>query len=171
MQNKFVAKKAKKNVDTNEKKLEGMKDAAKKANVDENTSIAKKRMEKEKEIGKKRQRESGEDGGNHEPVDVTEVAIDDKKKKKKTAIVSKDLAPRKMTRAQRKARVRLEKRKTLSLVAMMVDKQVSKADSIKVQCEDSLYGHASFTYLTSDDFERVFTMDEMSGSVVISYTM
>ncbi|KAI3695170.1 hypothetical protein L1987_78159 [Smallanthus sonchifolius] len=59
---------------------------------------------------------------------------------------------RRMTRARIKTRIRIEKSVILKMTAMMVDGQVSKVDSIKVQCEDDLFGYESYTYLTWDDF-------------------
>ncbi|KAI3754512.1 hypothetical protein L1987_54296 [Smallanthus sonchifolius] len=76
-----------------------------------------------------------------------------------------------MTRAQRKTRIRIENNVLLRMTAMMVDGQVSKVDSIKVQCEDGLYGYESYTYLTWDDFQVVFTLEELTGAVITSYTM
>jgi hypothetical protein len=65
----------------------------------------------------------------------------------------------------------MEERTGLKMTALMVDGQVAKVDGIKVQCEDDLFGHASFTWLTWNDFERLFTMDELTGAVVTSYIM
>jgi hypothetical protein len=76
-----------------------------------------------------------------------------------------------MTRGQRQGRKRMEERTGLKMTALMVDGQVAKVDGIKVQCEDDLFGHASFTWLTWNDFERLFTMDELTGAVVTSYIM
>ncbi|KAI3797759.1 hypothetical protein L1987_33022 [Smallanthus sonchifolius] len=83
----------------------------------------------------------------------------------------KELLRRRMTRAQRKKRIRIENNVLLRMTAMMVDGQVSKVDSIKVQCEDGLYGYESYTYLTWDDFQAVFTLEELTGAVITSYTM
>ncbi|KAI3774530.1 hypothetical protein L1987_49088 [Smallanthus sonchifolius] len=76
-----------------------------------------------------------------------------------------------MTRAKRKTRIRIENNVLLRMTAMMVDGQVSKVDSIKVQCEDGLYGYESYTYLTWDDFQAVFTLEELTGALITSYTM
>ncbi|KAI3714112.1 hypothetical protein L1987_72702 [Smallanthus sonchifolius] len=76
-----------------------------------------------------------------------------------------------MTRAQRKTRIKIENNVLLRMTAMMVDGQVSKVDSIKVQCEDDLYGYESYTYLTWDDFQAVFTLEELTGAVITSYTI
>ncbi|KAI3775347.1 hypothetical protein L1987_49919 [Smallanthus sonchifolius] len=57
------------------------------------------------------------------------------------------------------------------MTAMTVDGQVSNVDSIKVQCEDGLYGYESYMYLTWDYFQAVFTLEELTGVVITSYTM
>lgn len=76
-----------------------------------------------------------------------------------------------MTRGQKRGRKRIEERMGLKLTAMMVDGQVAKVDCIKVQSEDDLFGHHSYTYLNWNDFDRLFAMDELSGAVVASYIM
>ncbi|PWA39178.1 ulp1 protease family, C-terminal catalytic domain-containing protein [Artemisia annua] len=76
-----------------------------------------------------------------------------------------------MTRGQRRVRKRIEERMGLKMTAMMVDGQVAKVDCIKVQCEDDLFGHHSYTYLNWNDFDSLFSMDELSGAVVASYIM
>ncbi|KAE8655814.1 hypothetical protein F3Y22_tig00117017pilonHSYRG00447 [Hibiscus syriacus] len=43
--------------------------------------------------------------------------------------------------------------------------------SVKVQCEDDMFGYESFTYITWEDFEVVFTVDEMTGSAITCYMM
>ncbi|KAE8672344.1 hypothetical protein F3Y22_tig00111843pilonHSYRG00019 [Hibiscus syriacus] len=43
--------------------------------------------------------------------------------------------------------------------------------SVKVQCEDDMFGYESFTYITWEDFEVVFTVDEMTGSMITCYMM
>ncbi|XP_023767348.1 uncharacterized protein LOC111915950 [Lactuca sativa] len=57
------------------------------------------------------------------------------------------------------------------MTEMMVDGQVTKVDSIKVQSENGLFGYDSYTYLNWDDFEAVLTMDELTGVVIVSYMM
>ncbi|PWA91380.1 ulp1 protease family, C-terminal catalytic domain-containing protein [Artemisia annua] len=59
----------------------------------------------------------------------------------------------------------------LKMTAMMVNGQVAKVDCIKVQCEDDLFGHHSYTYINWNDFDSLFSMDELSGAVVASYIM
>ena len=76
-----------------------------------------------------------------------------------------------MTRGQRRVRKRIEERMGLKMTAMMVDGQVAKVDCIKVQCEDDLFGHPSYTYLNWNDFDSLFSMDELSGAVIASYIM
>lgn len=76
-----------------------------------------------------------------------------------------------MTRGQNRGRKRLEERMGLKMAAMMVDGQVAKVDCIKVQCEDDLFGHPSYTYLNWNDFDSLFAMDELSGAVIASYIM
>lgn len=76
-----------------------------------------------------------------------------------------------MTRGQKRGRKRIEERMGLKMAAMMVDGQVSKVDCIKVQCDDDLFGHQSYTYLNWNDFDKLFAMDELSGAVIASYTM
>ena len=75
------------------------------------------------------------------------------------------------TRGQKRGRKRMEGRMGLKMTAMMVDGQVAKVDCIKVQCDDDLFGHHSYTYLNWNDFDSLFAMDELSGAVVSSYIM
>ncbi|KAE8696020.1 hypothetical protein F3Y22_tig00110678pilonHSYRG00462 [Hibiscus syriacus] len=44
-------------------------------------------------------------------------------------------------------------------------------ESVKVQCEDDMFGYESFTYITWEDFEVVFTVDEMTSSAITCYMM
>ncbi|KAI3821489.1 hypothetical protein L1987_09057 [Smallanthus sonchifolius] len=117
-------------------------------------------VENKKEIGKEKENEKKDD-----------ERVENKKERGKEKENEKELLRRRMTRAQRKTRIRIENNVLLRMTAMMVDGQVSKVDSIKVQCEDGLYGYESYTYLTWDDFQAVFTLEELTGAVITSYTM
>lgn len=87
-------------------------------------------------------------------------------------VTEKGIPLKKMTtRGQKRVRKRIEARMGLRMTAMMVDGQVAKVDCIKVQCEDDLFGHHSYTYLSWNDFDSLFSMDELSGAVVASYIM
>ncbi|KAK9076248.1 hypothetical protein SSX86_004581 [Deinandra increscens subsp. villosa] len=184
--NKTVAQHAKKDE-------ERKKDVEKNAKKDEESNT-KKGMEKEKETGKeleskkekKRKREPDEE---IEKESIIIGKLDDKNcgsqlitgdtinelKASKTKVNEKERKKvddsRRITRGQRKTRIRMEKSVALKMVAMMVDGHVLKVDSIKVQCEDDVFGYESYTYLSWNDFDKVFTMDEVSGAVVTSYTM
>jgi len=68
-------------------------------------------------------------------------------------------------------RVGVDENIVLIMTALMVNGQLSKFESIRVQCEDDLFGYESFTYLTWDDFEAVFTLAELTGSVITTYMM
>ncbi|CAH1427291.1 unnamed protein product [Lactuca virosa] len=57
------------------------------------------------------------------------------------------------------------------MTAIMADGQVTKVDSIKVQCENDLFGYENYTYLIWDDFEAVLTLDELTDAVVVFYVM
>ncbi|XP_076938369.1 uncharacterized protein LOC143606498 [Bidens hawaiensis] len=75
------------------------------------------------------------------------------------------------TRAQQTTRVRIEESVVLTMAALVVDAQLANVDSIKVQSEDECFGYESYTYLGIEDFEAVFTLGWMSGSIVTSYMM
>ncbi|MFS8017881.1 hypothetical protein Hanom_Chr15g01385641 [Helianthus anomalus] len=62
-----------------------------------------------------------------------------------------------MTRAQRRPRIRVENNAVLTMTALV--------------CVDDLFGYESFTYLNWDDFEAIFTLDELTGSVITAYKM
>ncbi|KAK9071564.1 hypothetical protein SSX86_007992 [Deinandra increscens subsp. villosa] len=146
-----VTKNAKKDIKSlPAKKDEERKHEDKNAKMDDQKG-AKKADEKETEMGKE--------------------TIKELKDKKKAKVNEKETTQRRMTRDQKNTRVRMEKSVPLRMAAMMVDGQVSKVDSIKVWCEDDLFGYESFTYLTWTDFNKVFSMDELSGTVVTTYTM
>jgi hypothetical protein len=168
VENKMVDKDKKKPEDRTTKKV-GEKNEKK--DMEMNT---KRIMEKEKETGKKRQREEDEEkekeDGNCGSQFITRDAIIEIKAGK-TQVTEKQPMQTRKTRAQRKTRVRMEKSSILKMVEMMVDGQVAKVDSIKVQSEDALFGYDSYTYLSWNDFDKVFAMDELSGAVVASYIM
>ncbi|MFS8032508.1 hypothetical protein Hanom_Chr17g01558601 [Helianthus anomalus] len=67
--------------------------------------------------------------------------------------------------------MRVENNAVLTMTALMVDTQVLKVDSIKLQCVDDLFGYESFTYLNWDYFEAIFTLDNLTGSVITAYMM
>ncbi|KAI3815296.1 hypothetical protein L1987_14958 [Smallanthus sonchifolius] len=85
-------------------------------------------VENKKEIEKEKENEKKDD-----------ERVENKKERGKEKENEKELLRRRMTRAQRKTRIRIENNVLLRMTAMMVDGQVSKVDSIKVQCEDGLY--------------------------------
>nr|KAJ0198569.1 hypothetical protein LSAT_V11C700374080 [Lactuca sativa] len=123
---------------------------------------------KEKGIGKVVDEQKG-------PCDVEEVddmeegnGIEKKIKKKEKQNVT---LQRKWTRAQMKTMIRIEKSSIFKMNAMMADGQGTKVDSIKVQSESDIFGYDSYTYLAWDDFEVVLTMDELTGTTIVSYMM
>ncbi|KAK9057621.1 hypothetical protein SSX86_022457 [Deinandra increscens subsp. villosa] len=179
--NKKITKNAKKDIKSlPAKKDEERKHEDKNAKMDDQKG-AKKADEKATEMGKeskkekKRQREPDEENEKELRTKgyqlITGEAIKELKDKKKAKVNEKETMQRRMTRDQKNTRVRMEKSVPLRMAAMMVDGQVSKVDSIKVWCEDDLFGYESFTYLTWTDFNKVFSMDELSGTVVTTYTM
>ncbi|KAI3828016.1 hypothetical protein L1987_02106 [Smallanthus sonchifolius] len=117
-------------------------------------------VENKKERGKEKKNENKDD-----------ERVENKKERGKEKENEKELMQRTMARAQRKTRIRIENNVLFRMNAMMVDGQVSKVDSIKVQCEYGLYGYESYTYLTWDDYQAVFTLEELTGAVITSYTM
>ncbi|KAJ0735616.1 hypothetical protein HanPI659440_Chr11g0434111 [Helianthus annuus] len=110
---------------------------------------------------------------------VTGKVVSEKEKKGKRELelqkekedVQVNEGKRRMTRAQRRPRIRVENNAVLTMTASVVDAQVFKADSIRLQCVDDLFGYESFTYLNQKDFEAVFTLDELTGSVITTYMM
>ncbi|KAE8712910.1 hypothetical protein F3Y22_tig00110221pilonHSYRG00091 [Hibiscus syriacus] len=71
---------------------------------------------------------------------------------------------RRRTRAQMRTRLRVKSNRVMKVFTRMVDIQLKNVESVKVQCEDDMFGYESFMYITWEDFEVVFTVDEMSGS-------
>ncbi|KAJ0576486.1 putative Ulp1 protease family catalytic domain, papain-like cysteine peptidase superfamily [Helianthus annuus] len=113
-----------------------------------------------------------------EKVTGKEVVSEKEKKGKRELELQKEKedvevneGKRRMTRAQRRPRIRVENNAVLTMTASVVDAQVFKADSIRLQCVDDLFGYESFTYLNRKDFEAVFTLDELTGSVITTYMM
>ncbi|KAK9053572.1 hypothetical protein SSX86_024646 [Deinandra increscens subsp. villosa] len=90
------------------------------------------------------------------------IELKEKKKSKLTRKV--------MTRGESKKRVRMTS-PTMLMAQMMVDGHMKHVDTIRVQCENDMFGYDSFTYLSWNDFDRVFAMDELSGAVVTFYSM
>ncbi|KAE8661113.1 hypothetical protein F3Y22_tig00116939pilonHSYRG00277 [Hibiscus syriacus] len=78
---------------------------------------------------------------------------------------------RRRTRAQMRTMPRFESNRVLKVCARMVDIQLKNVESVKVQYEDDMFGYESFTYITWEDFEVVFTVDEMIGSAITCYMM
>ncbi|KAI3695431.1 hypothetical protein L1987_78428 [Smallanthus sonchifolius] len=117
----------------------------------------------------KREKVEENDNGKENAKKDGEI-MENKKEKVKENENEKEMQ-RRMTRARRKTRIRIEKSGILKMTAMMVDGQISNVDSIKVQCEDDLFGYESYTYLTWDDFQAVFTLEELTGAVITSYMM
>ncbi|KAI7730081.1 hypothetical protein M8C21_022049, partial [Ambrosia artemisiifolia] len=76
-----------------------------------------------------------------------------------------------MTRAKRKERVRMGGSVVLKMVAHVVDGSLKKEDTIRLPLDEDIFGHDSFTYINWNDFEAVFTIDELSGAVISSYIM
>ncbi|KAE8692580.1 hypothetical protein F3Y22_tig00110831pilonHSYRG00032 [Hibiscus syriacus] len=75
------------------------------------------------------------------------------------------------TRAQMMTRLRVESNRVLKVFARMVDIQLKNVESVKVRCEDDMFGYESFTYITWEDFEVVLTVDEMTDSAITCYMM
>ncbi|KAI3683910.1 hypothetical protein L1987_84425 [Smallanthus sonchifolius] len=111
------------------------------------------------------------DGKENAKKDEERLEEKDAKKTRNEKENEKVMMQRRMTRTQRKTMIRIEQSASLKMIAVMVDEHVSKVDSIKVQCEDDLFGYESFTYLNWDDFEAVFTLQELTGAVITSYMM
>ncbi|KAI7746773.1 hypothetical protein M8C21_029597, partial [Ambrosia artemisiifolia] len=74
-----------------------------------------------------------------------------------------------MTRAKRKERVRMGGSVVLKMAAHVVDGSLKKEDTIRLSFDEDIFGHDSFTYINWNDFEAVFTIDELSGAVISSY--
>ncbi|CAI9304395.1 unnamed protein product [Lactuca saligna] len=96
---------------------------------------------------------------------------DEENEKGKETEKGREMSQRRRTRAQMRTRIRIENNRVLKMTALMVDAQLLKAESIKVQCEDDLFGYESYTYLSYEDFEVVFTLDELTGVVITCYMM
>lgn len=96
---------------------------------------------------------------------------DEETEKGKETEKGREMSQRRRTRAQKRTRIRIDNNRVLKMTARMVDAQVLKAESIKVQCEDDLFGYESYTYLSYEDFEVVFTLDELTGVVITCYMM
>ncbi|KAK9073437.1 hypothetical protein SSX86_007761 [Deinandra increscens subsp. villosa] len=155
-----IAKNAKKDINSSPTKKDGERKLEDKNAKKDEEKTAKRVVEKtakdtgkESKKEKKRQRELVEENQKEFSKKgyelITGEAIQELKDKKKTKVDEKETMHRKMTRGQRNTRV----------------------DSIKVWCDDNLFGYDSFTYLNWNDFNKLFSMDELSGAVVTSYTM
>ncbi|KAE8704658.1 hypothetical protein F3Y22_tig00110450pilonHSYRG01184 [Hibiscus syriacus] len=59
----------------------------------------------------------------------------------------------------------------VDMFARMVDIQLKNVESVKVQCEDDMFGYESFMYITWEDFELVINVDETTGSAINCYMM
>jgi hypothetical protein len=146
------------------KELEGKKE--KESEKDNGKEIEKKKeKDEENHNGKEKEDDKKDEVKQDGKENVKEIAKEDKR------MIEKEVTKRRMTRTHKRTRIRIEESVVLKMTAMMVDGQVSKVDSIKVQCEDDLFGYESYTYLNFNDFEAVFSLGELSGAVVTSYMM
>ncbi|KAK1424472.1 hypothetical protein QVD17_19802 [Tagetes erecta] len=80
---------------------------------------------------------------------------------------AKELACKNGKKRLRKKKRRMEK----CLKSRKKRRRKKRLSSIKVQCENDLFGYESFTYLTWNDFEAIYTCDELSGVINTSYMM
>ncbi|KAI3687111.1 hypothetical protein L1987_80802 [Smallanthus sonchifolius] len=130
---------------------------------EENGKEKKQPVEPDEVVEKENAKENGKENANKD-----DAIVENKKESGK----EKENEKKDDERVENKTERGKEKENEKELMtAMMVDGQVSKVDSIKVQCEDGLYGYESYTYLTWDDFKAVFTLEELTGAVITSYTM
>lgn len=97
--------------------------------------------------------------------------VDEEKKKGKEKEKEEDITLKRRTRAQMLTRQRIESNRVLKMTACMVDNQLTKVETIKVQCEDDLFVNESFTYISWEDFQAMFTLDELSGAAITCYMM
>ena len=81
------------------------------------------------------------------------------------------ITPRRRTRGQIGKNVRVECSRVLKMTEKLVLSKGSKQLATKVQCEDDLFGYESFTYITWEDFQVIFTLDELTGSIITCYMM
>ena len=79
---------------------------------------------------------------------------------------------RKRTRLQMGKRLRCDSNRVLKMFARLIDKRFEKeVVNVKVQAEDAMFGYETYTWLTKNDFERVFCLDEITGAVVTCFMM
>lgn len=139
------------------------KESNKEQNREPDDQENKKEKETEKEEGRKEKKRETSPNEENEKMQGKEV------KSKKQKVNEQEIGTRRMTRGQMKTRIRIGESGALRMASMMVDKLVSTA--IRVQCDDDLFGFPSFTYLSFEDFEAIFTLDQLTGSVITSYIM
>ncbi|KAE8701949.1 hypothetical protein F3Y22_tig00110503pilonHSYRG00256 [Hibiscus syriacus] len=123
------------------------------------------KMEKEKE------KEEGKGEGTLQRKKEEEKEEGTPKRERKKEKEEEGTPQRRRTRAQMMTRLRVESNRVLKVFARMVDIQLKNAEFVKVQCEDDMFGYESFTYITWEDFEVIFTVDEMTGSAITCYMM
>lgn len=95
----------------------------------------------------------------------------EKKEKKKQMNDVDNVGKRRLTRGQRNQRVGIELSPALMMAAHIADTQLKKMESMRLPIDEDVFGHESFTYVHWDDFEAVFSMNELSGGVISSYIM
>nr|KAJ0193149.1 hypothetical protein LSAT_V11C800403260 [Lactuca sativa] len=89
----------------------------------------------------------------HKSLSYKRKGIETKSKKKE----------KEMEKQNMKTRIRIDKSSILKMSAIMANGQVTKVDSIKVWCDNNLFGYDSYTYLTWDNFEALLTLDEVTN--------
>ena len=75
------------------------------------------------------------------------------------------------TRGQVGKKVRVDNNGVLKMAERLFETKGSKVKATRVQCEDALFGYDSYTFVSWEDFQVVFTLEELTGSIITCYMM
>jgi hypothetical protein len=106
------------------------------------------------------------DGGKKENARVDSPG---NKKRKRTTKLQDTILVKKQTRAETSTR-KLQNSLVLGMTSRMVD-TFKNTNNIRVQSEDAAFGGDSYTYISRSDFEVVWSMNRLTGTIIDSYML
>jgi hypothetical protein len=133
--------------------------------------------EEEKEIEKdvvneeEKEKEKEKDEQENVVNENKKAAKENVGKKKKGKQIENEVTKRRKTRGQTKLRVRVQQIAALKMMAVMVDGKLTPDTYVTVISDDDCFGGRSVAFVMLEDFEAMFAVGEMTGSIITSYMM
>jgi Mg-chelatase subunit ChlI len=134
----------------------------------EEKEIEKDVIEEEKEKEKEEEKEKEKEEGEKEKEKAAKENVGKKKKGKK---IENEVTKKRKTRGQTKMRVRVQQNSALKMMTVMVDGNLNPDTFVTVVTDDACFGGRSIAFVMPEDFEALFAVGEMTGSIITSYMM